>query len=328
MDGRLVRYRYLTMLLVVALVLSACGSPAGGEQGSITEPAVGSSSNGAQTDTGASGAGDVASGGMPVADDAAAPPSSQTGGDTSPLNSTNQQASVLAKVINTATLAIKVDDVQKTLSEAQRIGDQYGGRILSSETRLQDDYNVADLTLAVPSENYVEALEALRKLGKEIVTDSSKGQDVTAEFVDLESRKRNLEAAEKAVLALYAKAQTVEETLAIGRELTTIRGQLEQVQGRLNYLEDRTAYSQISLSIQPVANPQVAPPEPVPAWNPIRVVERAWNASLRVLQGVATVALSVVVFGWWLVPLLVGALMWWRRNRVRRPVAPGSSQAR
>ena len=101
-----------------------------------------------------------------------------------------------------------------------------------------------------------------------------------------------------------------------------IRGEIELVRGRIQYLEDRTPSSRISLSIQPVPG---AKPQP-PAWSPARVVAQVQNASLGALQVLATAVLSAIVFGWWLAPLLVGGFVWWRR-RARQPAATGSSEA-
>jgi hypothetical protein len=164
-----------------------------------------------------------------------------------------------------------------------------------------------------------KALEELRGLGKEVTTDTVRGEDVTEEFVDLESRERNLLAAEQSLLELYDRAQSVNDALSIERELANIRGQIELVQGRIQYLEERTATSRITLSIQPVARP--APP---PAWSPARVAAQAWSASLVVLQALATAVISAVVFGWWLTPILVAGFLWWRRrDRGSSPAAPG-----
>ena len=164
-------------------------------------------------------------------------------------------------------------------------------------------------------------LEELRSLGEKVTTDTISGQDVTEEYVDLQSRERNLRATEESLLRLYDRAKNVEETLSIQRELTTVRGEIELVQGRIKYLDQRSAYSQITLNIQPVTSP----PPPKPTWDPGEVVEQAWDASLAVLQVMATAIISVVVFGWWLAPVLVGGLLWWRRrNRDSRPAATES----
>ena len=216
------------------------------------------------------------------------------------------------KIVKTAELGIRAEEVRDAAASAQQIAAGFGGSVLSSQIEGGDGSVSADLVLLVPSPEFETALDELRGLGKEVTSDTVRGEDVTEEFVDLESRERNLLAAEQSLLELYDRAQSVNAALAIERELTGIRGEIELVQGRIQYLEDRTASSRISLSIQPVARPS-----PPPAWSPGRVVAQAWDASLAVLQALATVLISALVFGWWLAPLLIAGFVWWRRRGLR-----------
>jgi hypothetical protein len=152
-----------------------------------------------------------------------------------------------------------------------------------------------DLVLSVPSERFEDALDELRGLGEEVTTDTVSGQDVTEEYVDLQSRERNLLAAEQSLLDLYNRADDVQDALSIQRELTGIRGQIKQVQGGMQYLKQSSDTSQVSLNITPVASP----PKPPPAWDPALLVAKAWTtASLAVLQALAAAILSTLVFGW------------------------------
>jgi hypothetical protein len=213
------------------------------------------------------------------------------------------------RIVKTAELGISAEDVRESAARAQQVAAQFDGSVLSSQIERGDGFTSASLLLSIPSPEFEKALDELRGLGKEVTTDTVSGEDVTEEYVDLGSRERNLLAAEQSLLKLYDRAQSVNDALSIERELANIRGQIEQVQGRMQYLEERTTYSQITLSIQPVERPT-----PPPAWNPVDVVSRAWEASLGVLQALATVVLSAIVFGWWLAPALVAALVWWRRR--------------
>ncbi len=214
------------------------------------------------------------------------------------------------KIIRTAELGIRAEKVRDSAARAQQIAAQFGGSVLSSQINQGDGYFSAELVLVVPSPEFEKALGELRGLGKEVTTDTVTGEDVTEEFVDLESREHNLLAAEQSLLELYNRAESVNDALSIERELANIRGQIEQVQGRIKYLEQHTASSQITLSVQPVARPV----EHHPAWNPVRVVAEAWDASLSILQALATAVLSIVVFGWWLAPVLLAGFVWWRRR--------------
>jgi hypothetical protein len=222
------------------------------------------------------------------------------------------------KVVKTADLGLRSKEVRESAARAQQVAATAGGTVLSSQVYKNGDSVTADLVLSVPSEEFETVLDELRGLGQKVTTDSISGQDVTEEYVDLESRERNLRATEVSLLRLYERAENVEEALSIQRELTGVRGEIELVQGRIKYLDQRSTYSQITLNIQPVTSP---PPQKA-TWDPGDVVARAWEASLSVLQVMATAIISALVFGWWLAPVLLGGHLWWRRrNRGPRPTA-------
>ena len=215
-------------------------------------------------------------------------------------------------VVKTAELGVRAGDVRGSAEEARRVAERFGGEVLSSRVYAGSGPVSADLVLSVPSGEFEAALEELRGLGDRVTTDTVEGQDVTEEFVDLESRERNLLAAETSLLALYDRAESVEDTLTVERELTNIRGQIEEVQGRIQYLERRTATSEIILHLEPIPH---APP-PQKTWSPSTVATRSWEASLGVLQAAATAFISAAVFCWWLVPPLAAGLLLWRRSGV------------
>ena len=219
------------------------------------------------------------------------------------------------KIVKEAELGIRAGDVRDAAALAQRVAAEYGGSVSSSRTLRADGVVHAELVLSVPAPAFEAALDDLRGLGEEVTKDGLAGEDVTEEFVDLRSRERNLLAAEGSLSELYDRAKDVEDALSIQRELTDVRGRVEEVQGRIQYLEEINASATISLSIRPVAHA----PAPPPAWDPaLLVASRAWNASVGVLQGLASAIISVLVFGWWLLPAVVAASVAWRR-RMGRP---------
>jgi hypothetical protein len=222
------------------------------------------------------------------------------------------------KIVKTAELGIRTEDVRRGSERVQEVAARFGGTIISSQTYRSGNSVYADLVISVPSGEFEQTLEELRGLGDEITTDTISGEDVTEEYVDLQSRERNLLAAEQTLLGLYDRADDVQDALSIQRELTGVRGQIEQVQGRIKYLDQRSDFSEISLSIRPVASP----PKPPPAWDPALVVARAWTASVAVLQTLATAILSTLVFGWWLIPLLIAGTLWLRRRLRRSSFVP------
>ena len=215
------------------------------------------------------------------------------------------------RIVKTADLGVRSGDVRGSAEEARRVAERFGGEAMGSRVYSGSGPVSAELVLSVPSGEFEAALDELRGLGERVTTETVEGQDVTEEFVDLESRERNLLAAERSLLTLYDRTESVEDTLTVERELTEIRGQIEEVQGRIQYLERRTEFSEIVLHLDPVY-----PASPEEPWSASAVASRAWDASLDVLRTAATASIAAVVFCWWLVPPLAVGLLVWRRSRV------------
>lgn len=232
-------------------------------------------------------------------------------------------------VIRTAQLAIEVTDVEPALAQVRQIAQQGGGFVSGSTTRVEKvndtERTIADLTIQVRSETADATVSALRGLGK-VTSESSGSQDVTEEYVDLDSNLRNLQASEAAILKLLDKATRIEDVLALQRELTSIRGQIERIQGRKRFLERRTDMATIAVSLR---LPAVETNRPLlgGSWDPAAVAARGWQASLAVLRTAAEVLIVVLAFSWWLVPLVgLGAWIWMQRRRPRpAPAAPAEA---
>ena len=209
-------------------------------------------------------------------------------------------------VIRTAQLGVEVQDMESALTRARAIASQAGGYVSTSNTHVEhqndQDRMVADLTLQVRSAAADSAMSDLRALGK-VTTETSGSQDVTDEYVDLDANLRNLQASETAILKLMDKATAISDVLALQRELTNVRGQIERIQGRKTYLERRTDMATITLSLRlPPASPSTVTGG---AWDPAATAQRGWQASLTVLRALANGIIAAIAFGWWL-------LRWWR----------------
>jgi hypothetical protein len=92
----------------------------------------------------------------------------------------------------------------------------------------------------------------MRRLGEvgRVAGREESGQDVSAEFVDLEARQRHLEAVETQLLKLLERAGSVSAALAVQSKLNDVQLELERVRGRLRYLDDQTSFATISIALR------------------------------------------------------------------------------
>ena len=106
------------------------------------------------------------------------------------------------------------------------------------------------VVIRVPAGRFQEALGRIEALG-DVLHRNIQATDVSEEFRDTQIRLRNLEQVRDRLAALLAQARTVEESLQIERELERLTTEIESMKGRLRFLEDRIAFSTITVNFSP-----------------------------------------------------------------------------
>jgi hypothetical protein len=110
------------------------------------------------------------------------------------------------------------------------------------------------ITFMVPAAKFDDAVDQLSKLGK-VQNEHISGNDVSAQYVDLQARLANQEAQRNAMLALLSRAQTVADIIAVQTQLGQITQQIEQLKGQISYIEHNTTYSTVSVAITEAGAP-------------------------------------------------------------------------
>jgi hypothetical protein len=249
-------------------------------------------------------------------------PSGATAGEDSSGSGANPALLLDRKLIRTATMRVETDAVSEKFEEIGNIAVSSGGLVFSSSFGNNGESQTASITIRVPGERYEQALVQLRKLG-EVREENSNSTDVTAEYTDLNSQLTNLQATERGYLELLGRAGTIEEILVVQDRLQGVRAQIETTQGRINLLTNQTDLATITVHLAPPIAGRVT--NDGGKLSPLEVAEEAWEASLATLLGLAVVAVAIVAYGWWLVP--VAAIAWYvtrrlRADRERRQVPP------
>jgi len=235
-------------------------------------------------------------------------------------------ASIQQMIIMNANLEIAVDDPGKSMSDIQKMAADMGGFTVSSniyKTYTSDGVEVpaATITVRVPAEKLNTALDQIKALtgdpAKYTLSENISGQDVTQDYTDLKSRLRNLEEADAKLSELYNTATKTEDALAIYQQKVQVTEQIEVIKGQMQYYEQASAKSAITVSI--VAKATIAPIT-IAGWQPAGVARDAVQALINFGKGfvnfliwlgiliipvVAIIGLPIFFFVRWLV----------RRNR-------------
>ncbi|MCZ6530188.1 MAG: DUF4349 domain-containing protein [Chloroflexi bacterium] len=295
-------------LFLIAFGLSACASAAPAPEEALFDPAVGL--------------------GAPVefAEDQAVAQSSPAretvggfAGDVAPADRV---------VIRTANLSIVVPEPSASVQEIADLANELGGFVVSSNVfqTFFSEANVsaerASITIRVPAERLDEALEAIKDGATEIQSENTSGQDVTQEFTDLQSRLRNLEAAEEQLLEIMSSAEETEDVLQVFETLRRVSEEIEVIKGRIQYISESARLSAISVELIPDV---AAQPLEIGGYRPEGTVKAAFTSLIRALRFLGDAAIWSVIC---IVPvaLILGVPLYFAARTVRRRRAASTDE--
>lgn len=162
---------------------------------------------------------------------------------------------VVRKLIRNAELGMTVASPADAQREAGKIAEQHGGYLASSEalsTRSEDGAEPGSVrvVLRVSSDRLDAALDALRRLGKHVGSESIQSRDVTDEWVDVEARIKTQKQLEERYLEIAKGASRVEDLLAVQKQLADVRGEIEKLEGKKRLLDHQIALSTVTVTFQ------------------------------------------------------------------------------
>ncbi len=346
---REVRLRLFPAVLAITAVITACGSAGGGAKTMSLESAPAAVAEEYAYDTAASYDGGMvlrneagaASYEYEVAEAAAEEPISEEGYVEGQAGQGVVAPETSRKLIKTVNILAETEDFDTLVPGLQKQVEALGGYIEYISVYDVHSYYVEDqqvkqrcanVTARVPKEK----LDGfLAQVGEQtnITSRSENVEDVTLQYVDLESHKKALVTEQERLLALMEKAETVEDIIAIEGRLSEVRYQLESMESQLRTYDNRIDYSTVELSITEVR--KYSAPQEATVWQRI---ERGFMKSLDDIGfGIRDFAIRFVIdipyIVLWLaviaVAVIVVRILWkvWKKRRAKRVAARGEKGA-
>lgn len=168
-------------------------------------------------------------------------------------------------VIQNVDMSIVVADPKARMDEIAGLAVEMGGFVVSSNL-YQSTYGPnqievpeGSITIRVPAKKLDEALEKIKADVVEVTYENRSGQDVTSQYVDLQSRLKAKQEAEKKLLQIMDTATNAEDVLAIYMQVQSIQTEIESLKGQIQYYDESVALSAVSIRL--VAEETVKPIE-------------------------------------------------------------------
>jgi hypothetical protein len=204
-------------------------------------------------------------------------------------------------IIRNGSISMIVEDTRAAQQSVEELVTEMAGEgayVVSSEEYggVEGGSPHIGMTIRVPAAHFDQAMDRLAGLAVEVVARNESGQDVTEEYVDIETRLESLEAARERLLEIMQETRTTKDLLEAERQLTEREAEIESLKGRMQYLAQSAQLAGIRIELQPYILSQ-----PVSAH---------WRPAEAVRQAVETLMDSLRSFGGFLIFFVIAVLPW------------------
>lgn len=175
-------------------------------------------------------------------------------------------------IIKTGRFSVVVENVAEAINAVAKFTTDNGGFVVTSNIDEYSSIPSGSVTVRIPSELFDKGIDNAKSLG-DVKSERVSGQDVTEEFVDLGARLKSLQSSEEQFLQIMKRAVKIEDVLAVQRELTRVRSQIESLEGRRKYLTESAKLSTMTINLS--TDSSALPVIEDDTWKPLRTIKEA-----------------------------------------------------
>ena len=159
------------------------------------------------------------------------------------------------KVIFNADLSITVEDLTQAIDEINELTTIFEGYVVEEKTFSENNAFIGSMTIRIPQSQFDAYLRKIETLAKGTPQKSITSRDVTENYIDLSSRLKAKESVQKRLESYLNEATKTDDLLAISNELSRVQEEIEQLKGQINYLDNQSDYSTVTISLEQKKRP-------------------------------------------------------------------------
>ncbi|WP_136667170.1 DUF4349 domain-containing protein [Flavobacterium sp. H122] len=214
-----------------------------------------------------------------------------------------------AKIIKKANLKFETQDLAKTFGAIQNAAQKYGAVIANDSSGKDFAASYRNLLIRIPNANFDIFINDISKGVSHFDEKQISQEDVTEEYIDVESRMKSKKKLEERYIQLLNKANKVSEMLEIEGKLAEIREEIEAKEGQLKYLQNRISLSTISIEMYTI--------DPSESGATSSYGSKIWNSIKEGFNGLSNFMLSIISI-WPFILIFVGVYLWARKRFLKK----------
>jgi hypothetical protein len=255
-----------------------------------------------------------------AADQSKATAGSVKGIDSKGFSAVDSASSWDRKVIYKGNLTMEVPNYNEAQVEINNLVTLASGYILQFTENQSTAEQSGNYVIKVPANGFSSFIRDLEKI--KTVSDirhNIQGQDVSEEYVDLSSRLKAKQVVEARLLAFMEKAVKTDELLSFSNELAKVQETIEQIKGRMRYLDQNVAMATVEIRLYQQGAAKLNA-DPI-GDSTLTQTKNALKSSLHVLK---LIAQGLIIFAAAALPIMIVIaiigipLVYMIRNRVRK----------
>ena len=168
------------------------------------------------------------------------------------------------KIIREGSAYIETRDFAQSMASIDRMISQSGGFIEQKNIRgssySANDLRRATIVFRVPSHQFETVMDSMGNVGA-VIQSSTSGTDITDQYIDYETRLRNLKMQEETLLDILSRAEKLEDVITLESRISEVRYEIESIENKLKNYDRLVQYSRITVELEEVV--EITPAAPV-----------------------------------------------------------------
>jgi Domain of unknown function (DUF4349) len=203
------------------------------------------------------------------------------------------------KIVRNAELDLEAESPEIAQQRITSIAEMKGGFVVESQQSMSDikaaNRDIGTMTVRVPADKFSEALDEIRKTSSRVVSETVKGEDVTEEYIDVEAQLKAKKALEAQFMEIMKRASRVDEALEVQSELADVRTEIEKIEGRKRFLENKSSLSTIKITLRTAQ--VIASASQGFGGRFVEAFDAGMNVATSFILGLVTLIIAVLPFG-------------------------------
>lgn len=217
-------------------------------------------------------------------------------------------------IIQDTSLSLQVKDVIKTIAEIEESAKSFGGFLINSNLSKPESAASGNISIRIPEEKRKEALNSFKNMAVKVVSESVFGNDVTDQYVDIESRLDVLNKTKIKYEEILQKAEKVTDLLAVQQQLTNLQSQIDSLKGQQKYYEQSAKLSKIVIYLS--TDELALPYAPTNEWRPMVIFKEAVRSLIQTFRGLGSMIIWIAVYLVIIIPVIL--IIWFIKRKIQQ----------